>query len=539
MGIFSYEDFHDEWAGFNDLNATMFRVREDTADLEPIKAIFRSVPEHLKAQSLAYALEYAINSLSAVKLNLAKDLGAMELITPKNSLQVALRIRDCLFSRNSHSDGDHVELLKDLAADHGLHFAIDTMAAALNSHFAERRYGAKMVTAQNTFDGYVDNFLLMDRFIDPAFKKSVAVANVGFKAFAQEAFRYSPRPDSSLALKLLAEYDSNDLVAIGTILKEQPESGDLLARQIDSGFISKGAQAFKENSDSVIRAFKVRPLTAISMLDGMTSDELTDFVQSPGLYAYASGAWVEKGNAHVLGNKELISLVDRFNSRLVSSPYFSSVFDRSSELSSPWTTAIPYVLLSKSLADAGIHVDIRRSDSSSSQAVDSLADALDAMEGYEAVVQHRASGLKMLQKELDQSLRRAYREMSADEDLGKRIKEPRTTANPGGVDPEYQRNFAAVRLCAELYQERQTVATEKKKLTPYAYFVGDIKGPAASRKALTQIVKSLDEETILDALAHYKAGFRPLIEIGVLDKKHMNKLNLKDRGRFLETDMGM
>lgn len=545
MSVFEYEELK-AWEGFDDLNRSTLKLRGSMGNLEESRALYMSVPDHLKDSAKTYFLELSISGLSKKLLEFAKEVGALDLPHIQESLEVAIRIRDAIFSAKRFSDSGHVELLKGMSGQHGEAFAVDSMAAALSNDLAELRCGGDWLNAQDKADFFASNLKRVKEFIDPQWMKSADVGNTGFRIFSVESTNQAPRGDFSEVFNLLAEYQADDLSAlVKSITKDDnskkgiiAERGALVAKQIDSALDESFASLIKSDEPhDLFKAAMARPAKVMEFLGSMSDKELSRFVMSKSLYLYLNTDWIYEDNEAVLEDRQLIESINQFNDRVCSSPYFEPTFQRSSSLNEPWMPGIPFALLSSKLNELNLHVKLYRDNGGTS--LETFSDAVSALARHESTGSHAAAGLQIIEKDLKLDLIRVYKKISEHEEFGKRVPEPASAANPNGVSKQYQINFAAVRICAELQQPFQTVATEKKKITPYAHYIGEIKGSLRSKNALMTLVKSFEEEIIVDALAHYKGGFMPFIEQGILSKKHMNKLSLKDRGKILESDMGM
>ena len=542
MSIFEYDDFQ-AWEGFSELNMAMLRLRGTLGDKDAVRAMFETVPSDLKDQSLAYALEYSVTALSGKQLELATELGALNLITPQNSLEVALRIRDCLFTRTVKESG-HVKLLAELAGQHGEAFAVDTMHAAFNPDNVKRKLNLKsFANLQQRADTFVENLGLVERFIDEKWRKSIAVGNVAFRSLSVQETSGAPRGDFTSCLNLVSEYETNDLSAVMNVVKEDigPRS-KLLARQIDSSLRHNfNSMLHTHQEGAIFDALKSRPVSGLSSLITMSETDLCSMISGTGMARYAQGEWLNKHNVDQLADRNFMDLVALFNDRLTSNPYFAAAASQEGGINNPSKPGIPFLLLAPTLIKQGIAVSLKPEFSGGrSAALDSMAEAIGLVGKIDGMQEYVDAGVTLMSRTMEHKLVHAYKVFSSDKEFGKDILQPKSALVPDGVDRDYQARFAAIRLCAEVHQQAdKKTATWEKKHTPFQYFSGDIDSLIKSKKALLTLVKTYDEDTILEALKSYKAGLMPLIEAGVVDRKHMNKLTLKERGQILEQDLGM
>lgn len=542
MSIFEYEDFQ-AWEGFSELNMAMLRLRGASGDKDAIRPMFEAVPSELKTQALAYALEYSVTALSRQQLELATELGALDLITPKNSLEVALRIRDTLFTARNFRESGHVDLLKELAGQHGEPFAVDTMYAAFNADNVKRKLGLKsFATLQQRADAYVDNLSLIERFVDDKWRKSVAVGNVAFRQMAQQETSGAPRGDFTGCLNLVSDYETNDLASVMKLVEEDigPRSKQL-ARHIDSGLRhSFNTLLHTQQEGLIFDAVRSRPASGLTSLITMSESDLATAISGSGMRRYAVGNWINKHNVDQLADRNFMDLITLFNDRLTSNPYFEVNASREGGINNPSNPGIPFLLLAPTLIKKNIAVSLKPEHSSGAATLESMADAIGLVSKIDGMQEYVDAGVTLMNRTMNHKLVQAYKTFASDKEFGKDIRPAKNDENPDGVDRDYQARFAAIRLCAELHQstDKKTAAWEKK-YTPYQWYAGDIDSLIKSKKALLTLVKTYDEETILDAMKSYKAGLLPLMEVGALDRKHMNKLTLKERGQILEQDLGM
>lgn len=543
MSIFDYQDFQ-EWEGFSELNMAMLRLRGEAGDHLAVKAMFEAVPTELKEQSLAYALEYSVAALSRKQLDLAKDMGALDLITPKNSLEVALRIRDTLFSSRNLRESGHVELLNQLAGQHGEAFAVDTMYAAFNTDTVKRKHNEKgFSSSQQNSDAFLNNLGFIERFIDDKWRKLVAVGNVAFRQFSMREGAVTPGADFTECLNLISEYETNDLAAVMKIVDvDFGNRSQLLARQIDVSLKNCFESVLHtQNEKLVFNALQARPVSGLTSLITMSEADLCGAISGTGMVRYTQDHWINSDNVELLADRNFMDLVALFNDRLTSNPYFEANASREGGINNPSKPGIPFLLLAPTLIKKDIAVSLKPEYSSSgSQALDSMADAIGLVSKIDGMQEYVDAGVTLMNRTMNHKLVQAYKTFASDKEFGKDIRPAKNDENPDGVDRDYQARFAAIRLCAELHQstDKKTAAWEKK-YTPYQWYAGDIDSLIRSKKALLTLVKTYDEDTILDAMKSYKAGLLPLMEVGALDRKHMNKLTLKERGQILEQDLGM
>lgn len=541
MSIFDYDQL-TEWEGFQEFNLATMRLRGANGNSHGLQALYDDIPGPLKVQAKLYLLEFSISSLSRNLLDFAQDQGSLELPQVAGSLEVAIRIRDALFTNQNFKESGHVELLTELAKHHGEAFAIDSMCAALDSDFADRKAGARDgAKSQERADAYTHNLELMKRFLDPVLLNSTAVGNLSFRLFATVSTNHAPRGDFSALLKLVSEYKANDLQAVFQLLKDNEKETPKFSKHIDAALRNDFSALLHRQETSVLyKALAARPMTALSQFVAMNESEMVSFISGHLAQIFVMGDWIDKSNLEPLEDQNFHDLMSLFADRLVNNPYFASAFYRSEALNKPSDPGIPFILMAQKLNERRLMANLSPGKYSTSRSsVEELGKRISEVSHLKLVADGASTALKMIDFELSRDLVRAYKKMFEDETLGQKLKAPMADDAPEGADKEYQKRFAAVRICAELHQPKQTTITGEKKFTPYSYYVGEIKGTLQSKNALLAQVKTYDDATVIEALTHYKAGFKPMIELGVITRKSLDKLPAKERGMFLEHELGM
>lgn len=541
MSIFEYQEFQD-WEGFTELNMAMLRLRGTLGDHDRTKAMFEAVPAELQGQSLAYLLEYSLNSLSRKQFKLATELGAFDLISQKNSVEVALRLRNTVFTSKGEAGDEHLELLAKLAADLGDAFVVDTMHAAFDGDLIEQRLGLKSFpSAQQKADGFARNLKLVERFIEPHVLTSPKVGNIAFRQMAAQETSTSGDADFSECIDIMSRMEATDLKAVAKVLKEDVAGRAVIfAKQIDRA-LRHDLLALLHSQDEglIFDALQARPITGLTTLLMLSPGDLTALISGVGLHRYANGKWIGESNLDVLLDRNVLDLINLFNDRLGSDPYFPSNVRKPGGIYKPSSPGIPFLMLAPVLNKHNIFVDLK-SKYAGNQPLASLAKAISSLNKVAGMGAYVKAGVEILTENMASKLAYTYKTFSSDKFFGKDIRPHQNAENPDGVSRDYQIRFAAVRICAEMHQQTDKKnVTWEKKYTPFQYLAGKIHKDIDCKEALLELVKSYDEETILDALVSYKPGIMPLIELGVLDRKHMNKLTMKERGKLLEADLGM
>lgn len=502
------------------------------------------LPKHLADEAGAYLLKIALHRMSKKMLRFATELGVFERPSVKNSVDVAVMIRDAMFSSagNVTDDNPFLVILKQAADLHGEAFAIDSMEAVYNDAFALKRSGASFFAdGQQKLETYSANLKLLMRFTPEDILESPMLGNVSVKHVGAQMSNIGDKK-TFLAehLELMGQLNFDDFSSISRVLKDDPLGRSVfMGRQIDAA-VSKELPGMK--SDFVHNlgfALQTRPINTLLTLMSMQAPEVSRFISSGGMAQYLTSKWLDAGNADILKDQNFLDLHDLFNQRLLSNPFFNSVFERTESLYKPSFVSVTNAFLSREIMEKGLSVKMVKTPGSSTSV---FADVLKTFaESLRLIAEHVKNpeviqaGRGRIAAQLRDNVISLYISMAQDEVAGKKLKKPET------VDQDYQFKFMAVRLCAELHQPRGNyTSAQLTKIMPIGSDFANLRDLGLEHKeALLLLVETFDEATLLDALKDYKPGLRPMIELGVLSRKHIGLLPAKDRGELLETAMGI
>lgn len=529
MSIFKYENF-TECEQFSEINIACMRLRDDNES--KLRELVAEVPADMRQELSLFLLDYSITRQSGPMLKLATELGVFDIPGVKNNLEIAMAVRDCLFTSSKEPSAGHLEIVRKAADHYGEGFAIDSMSAVYNNEFARIRSGARsFASGQEKLDSYSANLKLFKRFSPARFLASADIGNIGIRHLRAELTNLRKDEPYDNHLKELAALHFDDYVAIANVITENPAlHGQCVPHQIDAGVVKGLPEMSRDYLVNLVFALKIRPTNTLMTLVTMKESEFSRFVSCDGIYHYLTSQWITKDNAGILQDQNFLDLHELFNNRLLGSPYLGRVFDRNYGLSKPSDISVSFAMMLPALKAKDLYIDL-----SDKKGLKSLAESLNLLGDDPRHAEIVQVGREAIRSELSRKVLILYAKMATyDESFAKHMKPV------DQVDKEDQFKLIAVRLCAELHQpDRPLTIAEASKIRPIGQFFGLNDSGFNHKEALLLLVETYDEATILNALKGYKAGIKPLIELGVLDRKHMTLLPAKDRGEILEGAMGL
>jgi hypothetical protein len=528
MSILQYDNFND-WDGFRELNLACMRLKDDDSKL---RALVAEVPEDLRQEASLYLLDYSMTQQSAILLKLATELGVFDIPGVKNNLEIAMTLRDRMFTTTEEPSAGHLEILRQSAELFGEGFAIDSISAVYNDEFARQRAGARsFANGKEKLDAYSANLKLFVSFTAPKILANPDIGNIGIRHIRSQIMNFREGDPIGNHLKQLGEtLHFDDFVAIANVMTEQPFNfGQHMLRQIDAGVCQGLPRLSLDYLQNLPLALKVRPMNTLMSLVTMKESEFSRFVSGDGLFHYLTSSWITKNNAEILKDQNFLDLHDLFNQRLLASAYLPGALVRHEGLERPRTVSVTLAMMLPQLKEKGVRIDL-----SNEYGMLTFAQSLALMKGdpkHAEVVRYSHEAIA------DTLVRDAvslYARMLNADHLKKHMKPLELT------DKDERFKLVAVRLCAELHQPRAAhTRAELDRLKPISQLYGETIKGLNHKDALLALVETYDEATILGALKGYKPGIKPLIELGVLDRKHMALLPAKDRGDMLESAMGL
>ena len=528
MGILQFENF-SEWNGFSEINLVCMRLQDDDSKL---RVLATEVPEDLRQEFSLYLLNYSITRQSDAMLKIATELGVFEIPGVKHNLEIAVTIRDRIFTQDKAPNEGHLEILRQSAERLGEAFAIDSLSAVYNNEFARIRSKAtSFADGTEKLATFTANLKLWKRFTPAQFLLNPDIGNIGIRHIRAEAGNFRSGNADALYrhLQALGELEFDDFLAIASVIKDDPlKLGNCMPRQIDAGVCQSLPGMSRDVLQNLELALKVRPTNTLMTLVTLSESQFSRFVSYEGVAQYLTIHWLTAENASILQDQNFLDLHELFNNRLLANPYLPSVFERYETLAKPWDVTVTLAMMLPQLKEKGFYVDL-----SKPYGLKTLATSLSLLKTDPRHAEVVRVGHESISAQLNRNALHLYAKMVSYESF----KHMKPVSQMEKAD---MFRFVAVRVCAELHQPNNKLRhAEADKIKPIGQFLGMKESGLEHKEALLALVETYDEATILGALKGYKAGIKPLIELGVLDRKHMALLPAKDRGEMLENAMGL
>jgi hypothetical protein len=527
MSVLQYENFQES-NYFSAINLICMRLRDD-GDVRPLRELVAEVSDDLRQEAALFLFDYSITAQSEAMFKLAKDMGVLEVPGFMQDLEIAMTLRDRMFQSAKEPSVGHMELLREYAEVFGEAFAFDSMSAVYNIEFARNRSGARQwPTGTEQLATYSANLQLLIRFTPPELLNNPALGNIGIRHIRDQ--QSNLRSDDPIAdhLKHLSALSFDDLVATANVITYDPMGrGQYVHRQIDAG-VRKGLKEL--GRDFVLNlelALKLRPIDTLMTLATMNEVDFQRFVSCDGMLHYLTTQWITEENAQILKDPAFLDVHELFNNRLLSSPYLPGVFQRNETLRKPNIASVSLTMMLAQLKDKGVHVSI-----GSKNGMKTFGECLELLRHNPAHAEVVQAGRVEIASAIRRRPQLVYDKLVRDKKHGLKPADE--------IDKEDLFKMVVVRLCAELHQESKAYTqTELSNIKPIGSAL-DIETVGLNHKeALLALVRGYDELFVLDALRGYKPGLKPMIELGVLGRKHMALLPAKLRGDMLESAMGL
>lgn len=440
-----------------------------------------------------------------------------------------MTLRDRMFQSAKEPSAGHLALLQGYAKFFGEPYAFDSMSAVYNLEFAKNRSGARQwPTGTEQLETYSANLQLFIRFTPAKFLSNPDIGNIGIRHICNQLTNLRNGDPLGDHLKHLGALSFDDLVATASVITSDPMGlGQYVHRQIDAG-VHKGLIELKRDFLLNLEiALKVRPMDTVLTLASLSEPLFSRFVSCDGMLNYLTSQWITEDNAQILADQSFLDVHELLNNRLLSSPYLAGVFQRHEALSRPNSASVSLTMMLAQLKDKGVYVSI-----SSKNGLKTLGENLE-------LLRHNPAHAEVVQagrEEIERSIRRRTKLV-----YEKLVKDKKHGLKPiDAIDKEDMFRLVVVRLCAELHQEGKAYTeAELNNIKPIGRVVDIGYVELHHKEALLALVWGYDELFVLEALSGYKPGIKPMIELGVLGRKHMNLLPLKYRGQMLENSMGL
>lgn len=542
MSIFD-NDAIKESEHFRDFNILCLQLRRET-DPTRLEMAFEAFPAELRGQALTYAYALAANYLNEPLLTFTRAKGIDQLYPDlHHNLEVADRIRNTLFRQSMLTTAGHCELFRNVMAHHGVDYVLNCIDTVFSP--ADLRSDASKNEYHVSLGYFLKNMQLLADLCPTDIKADVEIGNRVAYRFAEFLVKAEKLPKNAPAMpvfdelaKLVCGFTISDTSALTVIL-----NGDFYktGEHFQSQFARCLPEALEhyslERIEFLAQALKLAPHQMVQRLASLDDARFKKTMRGPLLDHFLGGHWLEPSDKAVCdyGDQAFIDQLETVCDRLCADPLIASCLERHPAFQAPDCNGLETLIMLPRLRKLEIYLPIESLDHY--KRADSFA-ALVAHAGqFPGLAAYRQAGLDYLQQCFEKEFTRLYLHSFS-------------TANVKGlrqgseVSDDYKYKYMAVRLACEMGVNPSNEA-EKKRDTPVLYGM-DNRDNSAFKKRVTiskgvaiEIAKSLTEDEILDAIGKNQSYFRRLIQLNILDRKHVARLPLKEQGEFFSKDLGL
>jgi hypothetical protein len=542
MSIFD-NDAIKESEHFTSFNMLCLQLRPDT-DPTRLEMAYEAFPAELRGQALLYAYALAANFVNEPLLTFTRAKGIDQLYPDLHqNLEVADRIRNTLFRQSIDTSTGHCELLRNTIAHHGVDYVlncVDTVFSPqdLKPEPARNEYHESLVY-------FLKNMQVLVALCPTDIKADLELGNRVAYRFAEFLVKAEKLPKNAPAMpvfdelaKLVCGFTISDTSALTIMLKgDFDQNGPHFQSQFARCLPEALEHYSLERIEFLAQVLKLAPHQMVQRLASLDDARFQKTMRGPLLDHFLGGNWLVPSNKAVCdySDQAFIEQLEAVCDRLCADPLIASRLERHPAFQAPDCNGLETLIMLPRLRKLGIYLPIESLDHY--KRADSFAALVAHARQFPGLAAYRQAGLDYLQLCFDKEFTRLYLHSFS-------------TANVKGlrqgseVSDDYKYKYMAVRLACEMGVNPRSEPDQKRD-TPVLYGM-DNRDNAAFKKRVTiskgvaiEIARSLSEEEILDAIGKNKSYFRRLIELEILDRKHLARLPLKEQGEFFSKDLGL
>lgn len=530
----------EHYSSFNML-CIQFRSDNDPTRLE---MAFEAFPPELRGPALRHAYALAANFLNEPLLTFARAKGVDQLYPDlQHDLEVADRIRNNLFRYSMDKSIGHCELFRNVMAHHGVDYVLNCIDTLFSPE--DLRADAPKNEYHASLDYFLKNVQLLVDLCPTDIKADLEIGNRVAYRFAKFLVKAEKLPKNAPAMpvfddfaKLVCSFTFNDTSALTVMLKSDFNQ---TGHHFQSQFARCLPEALEHYSldriEFLAQALKLAPHLMVKRLASLDDSRFQKTMRGPLLDHFLGGGWLAPSNKAVCdySDQPFIDQLEAVCERLFADPLIANRLERHPAFQAPDCNGLETLIMLPRLRKLGIHLPIESLDHY--KRADSFA-ALVAHAGqFPGLATYRQAGLDYLQRCFEKEFTRLYLHSFSTA----KVKGLRQGSE---VSDDYKYKYMAVRLACELGLSVSNEGDQKSD-TPVLYGM-DNRDNAAFKKRTTlskgvviEIARSLSEEEILDAIGKNQSYFRRLIQLEILDRKHLARLPLKEQGEFFSKDLGL
>jgi hypothetical protein len=542
MSIFDDEalEASEHFSGFNML-CIQFHADTDPTRLE---MALESFPAELRGQALRRAYALAANFLNERLLTFTRAKGIDQLYPDlHHNLEVADRIRNTLFRQSMLTTAAHCELFRNVMAHHGVDYVLNCIDTVFSPE------GLKADAPKNEYHASLDYFLKnMQLLVDLCptdIRADLEIGNRVAYRFAEFLVKAERLPKNAPAMpvfhelaKLVCGFTISDTSALTVILKgDFYKTGEHFQSQFARCLPDALEHYSLERIEFLGQALKLVPQLMVERLASLNEPSFQKTMRGPLLDHFLGGNWLAPSAKALCdyGDQTFIDQLDAVCERLFADPLIVNRLERHPAFQAPDCNGLETLIMLPKLRKLGIYLPIESLDHY--KRADSFADLVAHAGQFPGLGTYWQAGLDYLQQCFEKEFTRLYHHSFSTANI-KGLKQP------SEVSDEYKYKYMAVRLACEIGVNPKN-ESEAKRDIPVRHGM-DNRDNAAFKKRVTiskgvavEIARSLSEDEILDAIGKNKSYFRRMIELEILDRKHLARLPLQEQGEFFSKDLGL
>lgn len=511
-----------------------------------LELAYEAFPPELREHALIYAYILSATFFSEPLLAFARSKG-VEQANPglQFDFEISGRILRKMFNCHSGQWSEaHVAILRESIAHHGndyLMACIDTVFSPgkLNPVPPENDYHASL-------SYFLKNLQLLLDVCPSGVKDDLEIGNRVAYRFAEFLVNTERLPKNAPAMpvfvelaELVCSFNFDDTNALTTMRK-----GDYFkyAPYYQQRFASCLPDAMEhyslERVDFLGQALQVVPTQMVARLAEMDEARFTKMIRGPLLDKLLGGGWLMAKTKIPFNYSDPVFIrnIETVFDRLISDPMTLARLERHPALDEPTFEGMGSLILMTKLKAKGIGLNIV--DQDSNRRTENLANLIDHAGRHETLQPYHEAGLECLKDNYQRELSRLYDFVYANEKVRGGMKAPEE------VSMDFKYRYMAVQLASEMPINFKNAA-EMKSTKPVMDLMSNPveksfkKRVPLSEGAFKEITKSLTEAEILEAVDGRVSYIRSLIDSEILDRKHLDKLPLKERGEVFTKDLGL
>ena len=530
---------------FRNFNVLCMQI-PSTQDPTKLELAYEGFPPELRKYALIYA--YGLSSIffSEPLLAFARSKG-VEQANPglQFDFELSNRILRKMFSCSSGEWSEaHVAILRESIAHHGTDYLMSCIDTVFNPGNLKPAPSETEYYANLSY--FLKNLKLLLSVCPDGAKSDLEIGNRVAYRFAEFLIKQDRLPMDAQTIpvfeemaQLVCSFNFDDTLALTTIQKGDARKYSAYYQPRFASCLPAALEHYSlERVEFLGQALKVVPTQMVARLAEMDDVRVTKMIRGPFLDKLLGGGWLMAKSKALSDYSDPIFIrnLETVFDRLISDPMTLARIERHPAIDKPTFEGMESLILMSKLKVNGISLSIV--DQDSNRRTENFANLIDHAGRYEELHPYRDVGLECLKAKYQSELSRLYDFVYANERVRGGMKAP------AEVSPDLKYRYMAVQLASEMpikiknAAEMQHVKPVIHAMTNQGETTFKMRVPL-SEGVFKAITKSLTEEEILEAVDGRVSYIKSLIEGEMLDRRHLEKLPIKDRGEFFSKDLGL